>query len=108
MDALTATKAGVFVIDIKTIPALHVTNQPQHKFLNLLLEITRLFTLKGVPLIGKKNVKSRQNHFIHRPESRHRAIKRKRATDEPTEQPSHVKQGTVHLGERIRALEMQR
>ena len=88
MDALTATKAGVFVIDIKTIPALHITNQPQHKFLNLLLEITRLFTLKGVPLIGKKNVKSRKNHFIHRPESRHRAIKRKRATDEPTDQPT--------------------
>ena len=56
MDALTATKPGVFVIDIKTIPAL----QPQHKFLNLLLEITRLFTFKGVPLIGKKNVKSRK------------------------------------------------
>ena len=93
MDALTATKAGVFVIDIKTIPALHVTNQPQHKFLNLLLEITRLFTLKGVPLIGKKNVKSRKNHIIHRPESRHRAIKRKRATDEPTDQPSHNRRG---------------
>ena len=58
MDALTATKASVFVIDIKTIPALHITNQPQHKFLNLLLEVTRLFTLKGAPLIGKKNVKS--------------------------------------------------
>ena len=43
-----------------------------------LLEITRLFTFKGVPLIGKKNVKSRKNHFIHRPESRHRAIKRGR------------------------------
>ena len=29
MDALTATKTGVFVIDIKTIPALsHFTNQP--------------------------------------------------------------------------------
>ena len=56
--------------------------------LNLLLEITRLFTLKGVPLIGKKNVKSRKNHFIHRPESRHRAIKRKRATGEPTDQTS--------------------
>ena len=49
MDTLTATKAVVFVIDIKTIPALHITNQPQHKFLNLLLEITRLFTLKGAP-----------------------------------------------------------
>ena len=46
MDALTATKPGVFVLDIKTIPALsHITNQPRHKFLNLLLEITRLFTL---------------------------------------------------------------
>ena len=30
MDALAATKASVFVIDIKTIPALHITNQPQH------------------------------------------------------------------------------
>ena len=30
MDALTATKAGVFVIDIKTIPApFHLTNQPR-------------------------------------------------------------------------------
>ena len=30
MDALTATKAGVFVIDIKTIPArFHFTNQPR-------------------------------------------------------------------------------
>ena len=27
MDALTATKPGVFVIDIKTILALHITNQ---------------------------------------------------------------------------------
>ena len=50
-----------------------------------LLEIARLFTLKGAPLIGKKNVKSRKDHFIHRPESRHRAIKRGRATDEPTD-----------------------
>ena len=33
MDALTATKATVFVIDIKTIPALlHLTNQPRQKF----------------------------------------------------------------------------
>ena len=32
MDALTATKPGVFVIDIKTIPALHITNQPRQKF----------------------------------------------------------------------------
>ena len=32
MDALTATKPGVFVIDIKTIPALyHLTNQPRQK-----------------------------------------------------------------------------
>ena len=31
MDALTATKAGVFVLDIKTIPALHITNQPRQK-----------------------------------------------------------------------------
>ena len=32
MDALTATKPGVFVIAIKTIPALyHLTNQPQQK-----------------------------------------------------------------------------
>ena len=31
MDALTATKAGVFVIDIKTILALHITNQPRQK-----------------------------------------------------------------------------
>ena len=32
MDALTATKATVFVLDIKTIPALyHLTNQPQQK-----------------------------------------------------------------------------
>ena len=27
MDALTATKPVVFVIDIKAIPALHITNQ---------------------------------------------------------------------------------
>ena len=33
-------------------------------------------------------MKSRKNHFIHRPESRHRAINHKRATDKPTEQPS--------------------
>ena len=31
MDALTATKPGVFVLDIKTIPALHITNQPRQK-----------------------------------------------------------------------------
>ena len=62
MDALTMTKARVLILDIKTIPALsHLTNQPRHKFLNLLLEITRLFTLKGVPLIGLKNVKSRKS-----------------------------------------------
>ena len=30
MDALAATKPGVFVLDIKTIPALfHLTNQPR-------------------------------------------------------------------------------
>ena len=29
MNALTATKATVFVIDIKTILALHITNQPR-------------------------------------------------------------------------------
>ena len=34
MDALTATKTGVFVLDIKTIPALfHLTNQPRQKSL---------------------------------------------------------------------------
>ena len=33
MDALTATKAGVFVLDIKTILArFHLTNQPRQKF----------------------------------------------------------------------------
>ena len=33
MDALTATKPCVFVIDIKTFPALfHITNQPRQKF----------------------------------------------------------------------------
>ena len=33
MDALTATKPGVFVLDIKTIPALyHLTYQPRQKF----------------------------------------------------------------------------
>ena len=31
MDALTATKPGVFVLAIKTIPALHITNQPRQK-----------------------------------------------------------------------------
>ena len=32
VDALTATKPGVFVLDIKTIPALfHLTNQPRQK-----------------------------------------------------------------------------
>ena len=32
MDALTTAKPGVFVLDIKTIPALHITNQPRQKF----------------------------------------------------------------------------
>ena len=33
MDALTATESGVFVLDIKTIPAhFHLTNQPRQKF----------------------------------------------------------------------------
>ena len=31
MDALTATIPGVFVIDIKTIPALHIINHPRKK-----------------------------------------------------------------------------
>ena len=31
MDALTATEPGVFVLDIKTILALHITNQPRQK-----------------------------------------------------------------------------
>ena len=31
MDALTATKARVLILDIKTIPALHITNQPRQK-----------------------------------------------------------------------------
>ena len=31
MDALTATTTAVFLIDIKTIPALHITNQPRQK-----------------------------------------------------------------------------
>ena len=32
MDALTATKPGVFVLDIKTIPThYHLTNQPRQK-----------------------------------------------------------------------------
>ena len=63
-------------------------------------------------------MKSRKNHFIHRPESQHHAIKRGRATDEPTDQtaephlsnntprqsfqpvkPGTAKPGTVHLGE---------
>ena len=32
VNALTATVAQVFVIAIKTIPALHITNQPRQKF----------------------------------------------------------------------------
>ena len=32
MDALTATEPVVFVLDIKTILALHITNQPRQKF----------------------------------------------------------------------------
>ena len=32
MDALTATKARVLILDIKTIPALHITNHPRQKF----------------------------------------------------------------------------
>ena len=32
MDALTATKPVVFLIDLKTILALHITNQPRQKF----------------------------------------------------------------------------
>ena len=33
VNALTATKPVVFVIDIKTIPALfHLTNQPRQKY----------------------------------------------------------------------------
>ena len=32
VNALTATKALVFVIDIKTILALHITNQPRQMF----------------------------------------------------------------------------
>ena len=33
MDALTATKPVVFVLDIKTIPArFHLLNQPRQKF----------------------------------------------------------------------------
>ena len=50
MDALTATKAVVFVIAIKTILVLfHLTYQLRLKFLNLLLEITRPFSFKGAP-----------------------------------------------------------
>ena len=98
-------------LDIKTIPALsHLTNQPRPKFLNLLLEITRLFTFKGAPLIGKKNVKSRKNHFIHRPESRHRAIKRgrlSRRTDgssnsEPTNPTTRTTRHFYHLSSHSR------
>ena len=38
MDALTATEAVVFVLDIKTIPALsHFTNQPWHLLYQSLL-----------------------------------------------------------------------
>ena len=38
MDALTATKPGVFILDIKTIPALsHLTNQPWHLLYQSLL-----------------------------------------------------------------------
>ena len=34
MDALTTTKPGVFVLDIKTIPALlHLTTQPRHSIM---------------------------------------------------------------------------
>ena len=33
MDALTATKPVVLVLDIKTIPAIfHITNKPRQKF----------------------------------------------------------------------------
>ena len=36
MDALTATKTDVFVLDIKTIPPLfHLTNQPRQKLREL-------------------------------------------------------------------------
>ena len=31
MDALTATEPVVFILDIKTILALHITNQPRQK-----------------------------------------------------------------------------
>ena len=61
MDALTATKAVVFVLDVKTIPALHITNQPRQKF-KLALSAFSAKTISR-PATG-------------------------RATDEPTDQPS--------------------
>ena len=39
MDALTAAKPGVFVLDIKTIPALsYLTNKPRQKSRSLLYQ----------------------------------------------------------------------
>ena len=74
MDALTATKPGVFVIAIKTIPTLyHLTNQPRQKF-KLALKVS----------VGDKT--GLTDFVISR-----RATGR--ATDEPTDQPSPNRRG---------------
>ena len=102
MDALTATVAHIFVLDIKTIPALsHLTNQPRHKFLNLLLEITRLFTFKGVPPCWQKEREEPQKSF-HPPTgittSRNQTQTRNRRTDGSTiTQPPRLYRLTVSL-----------
>ena len=88
MDALTTTEARVLILDIKTIPALfHLTNQPRHKFLNLLLEIARLFTLIGVPPYWQKEREEPQKSF-HPPTgittSRNQTQTRNRRTDGST------------------------
>ena len=54
MDALTATKAGVFVIDIKTIPAFFISQTNRGKSMNI-------FLLWGHPIA----VNQRINH--HKP-----------------------------------------
>ena len=59
------------------------------------MEITRLFTLKGVPLIGKKNVKSRK---IISSTDRNHDIAQSNANAQPTNRRSNITKTAANYG----------
>ena len=68
MDALTATEPVVFILDIKTILALHITNQPRQKSSILISGIDKELLKFRLKLFGRRQTELVCRHTNRTPQ----------------------------------------